>query len=140
VITQDTGYVTTRAHKYTDFKWVPLYVYQLTLIGSKNNTSVSGSKIIKITANNYQELLQQLLVDPTKSKTFKRGGEEVEYALKDLERLCNKGFTEFVVYTQEQNKVTLNFNGSSGESSVKVYSPIGTDNIKTGYSITANCN
>ena len=140
VITQDTGYVTTRAHRYTDFKWVPLYVYQLTLIGSKNNTSVSGSKIIKITANNYQELLQQLLVDPTKSKTFKRGGEEVEYALKDLERLCNKGFTEFVVYTQEQNKVTLNFNGSSGESSVKVYSPIGTDNIKTGYSITANCN
>lgn len=138
-ITQDTGYVTTRAHKYTDFKWVPLYVYQLTLIGLKNNASVSGNKIVKITANNYQELLQQLLVNPTKSKTFKRGGEEVEYALKYLERICNKGVKEFVVYSQQQAPVTLNFDDSSGESGVKVYSPIGTDNIETGYSVIAKC-
>ena len=138
-VTQDTGYVTTRAHKYTDFKWVPLYVYQLTLINSKNNVSVSGSKIVKITANNYQDLLKQLLVDPTKTKTFKRGGEEVEYSLKNLENLTKKGVTEFVIYEEQQGPVTLNFNSSSGESGVKVYSPIGTDNIKTGYSVTANC-
>lgn len=139
VVTQDTGYVTTRAHKYTDFKWVPLYVYQLTLINSKNGVSVSGNKIVKITANSYEELLQQLLVDPKKTKTFKRGGEEVEYALKNLERLCKKGITEFVVYTQQQGPVNLNFDSSSGESAVKVYSPIGTDTIKTGYSVTAKC-
>ena len=139
-ITQDTGYVTTRAHRYVDFKWVPLYVYQLTLIGSKNNVSVSGNKIVKITANSYLELLQQLLVDPTKIKTFRRGGEEVEYALKDLEGLCKKGVKEFVVYNAQQGPVTINFNGSSGESGVKVYSPIGTDKIKTGYSVVASCN
>ncbi len=139
VVTQDTGYVTTREHKYTDFKWVPLYVYQLTLINLKNGVSVSGNKIVKITANSYEELLQQLLVDPKKIKTFKRGGEEVEYALKDLERLCKKNVTEFVVYTKQQGPVNLNFNSSSGESAVKVYSPIGTDTIKTGYSVIAKC-
>ena len=101
--------------------------------------SVSGNKIVKITANSYEELLQQLLVDPKKTKTFKRGGEEVEYALKNLERLCKKGITEFVVYTQQQGPVNLNFDSSSGESAVKVYSPIGTDTIKTGYSVTAKC-
>ena len=139
VITQDTGYVTTRQHKYTDFKWVPLYVYQLTLINLKNGVSVSGDRIVKITANSYEELLQQLLVDPKKIKTFKRGGEEVEYALKNLERLCKKNVTEFVVYTQQQGPVNLNFDSSSGESAVKVYSPIGTDTIKTGYSVMAKC-
>jgi hypothetical protein len=139
VITQDTGYVTTRAHRYTDFKWVPLYVYQLTLINLKNGVSVSGNKIVKITANSYEELLQQLLVDPKKIKTFKRGGEEVEYVLKDLELLCKKNVTEFVVYTKQQGPVNLNFNSSSGESAVKVYSPIGTDTIKTGYSVIAKC-
>jgi len=139
VITQDTGYVTTRQHKYTDFKWVPLYVYQLTLINLKNGVSVSGDRIVKITANSYEELLQQLLVDPKKIKTFKRGGEEVEYALKNLERLCKKNVTEFVVYTQQQGPVNLNFDSSSGESEVKVYSPIGTDTIKTGYSVMAKC-
>ena len=139
VVTQDTGYVTTREHKYTDFKWVPLYVYQLTLINLKNGVSVSGNKIVKITANSYEELLQQLLVDPKKIKTFKLGGEEVEYALKDLERLCKKNVTEFVVYTKQQGPVNLNFNSSSGESEVKVYSPIGTDTIKTGYSVMAKC-
>lgn len=139
VLTQDTGYVATRAHRYTDFKWVPLYVYQLTLINSRNNTSVSGNKLVKITANSYQELLEQLLVDPSKTKTFRRGGEEVEYALKDLEKLCNKGVKEFVVYTTQPSPLTLNFNSSSGESIVRVYSPIGTDKIKTGYSVIANC-
>ena len=139
VLTQDTGYVTTKAHRYTDFKWVPLYVYQLTLINSRNNTSVSGSKLVKITANSYQKLLEQLLVDPSKTKTFRRGGEEVEYALNDLEKLCNKGVKEFVVYTTQPSPLTLNFNSSSGESIVRVYSPIGTDNIKTGYSVIVNC-
>jgi hypothetical protein len=139
-VIQDTGYVTTRPHKYVDFKWVPLYVYQLTLINSRNNVSVSGDKLVKITANNYQELLEQLLVDPSKSKTFKRGGVEVEYALKDLQKLCNKGVKEFVLYTIGESPIKINFNSSSGESIVRVYSPIGTDTIKTGYSVTALCN
>ena len=138
VITQDTGYVTTRAHVYRNFKWVPLYVYQLTLINLKNNVSVSGSKIIKITANSYEELFKQLLIDPTKS--FGGGGDEVGDPLDDLKRLCEQGVKEFVVYTQQTSPVTLNFNGPSGESGLKVYSPIGTYKIKTGYSVTANCN
>ena len=138
VITQDTGYVTTRAHVYRNFKWVPLYVYQLTLINLKNNVSVSGSKIIKITANSYEELFKQLLIDPTKS--FGGGGDEVGDPLDDLKRLCEQGVKEFVVYTQQTGPVTLNFNGPSGESGLKVYSPIGTNKIKTGYSVTANCN
>ena len=137
-VTQDTGYVTTRAHRYKEFKWVPLYVYQLTLINSKNNVSVSGSKIIKITANSYEELFKQLLIDPTKS--FGGGGDEVGDPLDDLKRLCEQGVKEFVVYTQQTSPVTLNFNGPSGESGLKVYSPIGTYKIKTGYSVTANCN
>ena len=138
-ISQDTGYVTTRPHKYVDFKFVPLYVYQLTLINSRNNISVSGDKLVKITANSYQELLEQLLVDSTKSKTFKRGGIEVEYALKDLQKLCNKGVKEFVVYTIQEGPIKINFNSSSGESIIRVYSPIGTDTIKTGYGLTATC-
>jgi hypothetical protein len=138
VITQDTGYVTTRAHVYRNFKWVPLYVYQLTLINLKNNVSVSGSKIIKITANSYEELFKQLLIDPTKS--FGGGNDEVGDPLDDLKRLCEQGVKEFVVYTQQTGPVTLNFNGPSGESGLKVYSPIGTYKIKTGYSVTANCN
>ena len=137
-VTQDTGYVTTRAHRYKEFKWVPLYVYQLTVINSKNNESVSGDKIIKITANSYQELLEQLVVDPKKIKSF-YGGDEVGNPLRDLKILCDKGTKEFVVYTQQQGPVNLNFDSSSGESEVKVYSPIGTDTIKTGYSVTAKC-
>lgn len=137
-ITQDTGYVTTRAHRYKEFKWVPLYVHQLTVINSKNNESVSGNKIIKITANSYQELLEQLVVDPKKIKSF-YGGDEVGDPLRDLKILCDKGTKEFVVYTQQQGPVNLNFDSSSGESEVKVYSPIGTNTIKTGYSVTAKC-
>jgi hypothetical protein len=137
-ITQDTGYVTTRAHRYKEFKWVPLYVYQLTVINSKNNESVSGDKIIKITANSYQELLEQLVVDSKKIKSF-YGGDEVGNPLRDLKILCDKGTKEFVVYTQQQGPVNLNFDSSSGESEVKVYSPIGTDTIKTGYSVIAKC-
>jgi len=137
-VTQDTGYVTTRAHRYKEFKWVPLYVYQLTVINSKNNESVSGDKIIKITANSYQELLEQLVVDPKKIKSF-YSGDEVGNPLRDLKILCDKGTKEFVVYTQQQGPVNLNFDSSSGESEVKVYSPIGTDTIKTGYSVTAKC-
>ena len=137
-MTQDTGYVTTRAHRYKEFKWVPLYVYQLTVINSKNNESVSGDKIIKITANSYQELLEQLVVDSKKIKSF-YGGDEVGNPLRDLKILCDKGTKEFVVYTQQQGPVNLNFDSSSGESEVKVYSPIGTDTIKTGYSVIAKC-
>ena len=138
-ITQDTGYVTTRAHRYKEFKWVPLYVYQLTLINSKNNVSVSGSKIIKITANSYKELLEQLAVDPKKIKSF-YSGEEVGDPLRDLKILCDNGTKEFVVYTQQQGPVNLIFDSSLGESVVKVYSPIGTNTIKTGYSVTVKCN
>jgi hypothetical protein len=135
-IVKDTGYVATEPHKYTSFKYVPVYVAQLTkLNGSK---AVSGSKIITINAENYQELLKQLLVDPniTPSKEeIREMGTEVSNGLYRLQKLSEKGVKTFVLYTITNGPTLIPVDTTKGDSSVIVMSPIG----QTGYTITGKC-
>jgi len=139
VITQDTGYVATGplTTPYKDFKYVPIYVAQLSSVKLKGNESVSGSKIITITANNYDELLQNILVDSKNyKKDFSYGGDEVFLGLQQLKKLCNSGVKEFVIYTIITTEFTPTpFNTKTGDEKVLVYSPVGS----TGYSVNGSC-
>jgi hypothetical protein len=139
-VIQDTGYVATGAltKPYPEFKFVPIYVSQLTKVNQ--TVSVSGNKIVKINANNYEELLKQLLVNPNNYITYVRTltnlPREVKEGLLALKQLCNSGVKEFVLYTIVQPEtITIPFDTAQGASKVVVYSPIGT----TGYSLTGSC-
>lgn len=134
-IVSDTGYVATEAHKYSEFKYVPSYVYSLTYINQiTKNPSVSGNKLITINVETFEELVSALLVNPSSkpnNKDIRR-----ETSLKGLENLFNKGIRTFVLYSiggVEIGKVP--FDSRKGDSRVMVYSPVG----QTGYTITGNC-
>ena len=137
-IETDTGYITSEASKYTDWKYTPLYVLLLTKLRKTNSIVVSGNKIITITATNYNELLSQLLNDP-KSKTYRKFGDEIEPALAEMKKMIGEGQTTFVVYNLSNTAITVPFDSPSGDKKVKVFSPIGTDKIKTGYGLIGKC-
>lgn len=136
-IETDTGYITSDASKYTDWKYTPLYVLLLTKLRKTNPIAVSGN-INTITATNYNELLAQLLNNP-KSKTYKKYGDEIEPALYEMKMMISQGQTTFVVYNLSNTAITIPFDSPSGDKKVKVFSPIGTDKIKTGYGLVGKC-
>jgi hypothetical protein len=139
-IKQDTGYITTENHKYTIFKYVPLYVSRLTGLYNKSK-SVSGSKIITIKANSIDELISQILVPgvtklPEDSELKKIGESEVYNGIKKLKELFNKGVREFVVYTISNSQfITIPYSSDEGDYKAMVYSPMGS----TGYTIKGEC-
>jgi hypothetical protein len=137
-IETDTGYITSEASKYTDWKYTPLYVLFLTKLRKTNPIVVSGNKIITITATNYNELLSQLLNDPN-SKTYRKFGDEIGPALAEMKKMIGQGQTTFVVYNLSNTAITVPFDSPSGDKKVKVFSPIGTDKIKTGYGLVGKC-
>jgi hypothetical protein len=137
-IKQDTGYVATMPHKYTSFKYVPLYVSKLTQLN--NTVSVSGANIVKIKVNSIDDLMRQILAPGVtqipEEKTLRDMGQtEVYNGVEELKALFNKGVKEFVVYTITSSSVTAPFNNKTGDSKVIVYSPVG----KTGYNLTGKC-
>jgi hypothetical protein len=139
-IVSDTGYVATEPHQYEKFKYVPIYVYQLTLLNQvKKNSSVSGNKLITINVNTFEELLSELLVDSSKipnNEEILRMGTEVSSGVKGLKNLVNKGIKTFVLYSIGGNEIgKVPFDSRKGDTKVMVYSPVG----QTGYTITGNC-
>jgi hypothetical protein len=139
VITQDTGYVATgvKTTPYSEFKLVPLFVASLTKLN--NTKSVSGNKLVKIFAENYNDLLQQILVNPN-STNYKSQATlnptEVGNGLKELKRLSESGVKEFIGYNIiSQNEIVIPFDTSKGDYKVQVFSPIG----ETGYYIKGSC-
>lgn len=135
-IVKDTGYVATEPHKYTAFKYVPLYVSQLTRING--TVAVSGNKIITIEVQSFEELMKQLLVDPNKIPTgpeLKSMGGEVSSGVIRLKKLFDSGVTKFVLYSIINSSSVLPFDGDAGDKSVVVMSPIGN----TGYEIKGKC-
>lgn len=135
-IVKDTGYVTTRPHKYTQFKYVPEYVAGLTRLNG--TPAVSGSKIITIQADNVKDLLKQLLVDPSvipSVESFRPMGPEVYNGMRLLERLLKQGVTTFVIYEVSQGDVSIEVNASQQDTRLVVMSPLG----KTGYTVKGVC-
>lgn len=139
-IVSDTGYVATKPHQYRKFKYVPLYVYQLTLLHKINkSSSVSGDKLETITVSSFEGLIRNLLVKSLsipRNEELRKMGSEVTKGIKGLENLFNRGVRTFVVYSIggiEIGKVP--FDSRKGDSKVIVYSPVG----RTGYTITGNC-
>lgn len=135
-IVKDTGYVATEPHKYTSFKYVPLYVSQLTRING--SVAVSGDKIVIIEVQSFEELMKQLLVDPSRIPTgseLQGMGREVSSGVIQLKKLFDTGVRNFVLYTITSGASVLPFDGSTGDKSIVVMSPIG----QTGYQITGKC-
>jgi hypothetical protein len=135
-IVKDSGYVATKAHKYTDFKYVPYYVAQLTRLNG--TPSVSGKNLITIEATNYDSLMRQLLVDPKvipNSNYLYSLGEEVSLGVSQLKKMVESGTSTFVLYSVKIGSSTLPFDVNTGDNKVMVFSPIG----QTGYEIKGNC-
>jgi len=137
-ITQDTGYIATKDHQYSSFKYVPLYVANLTKLNK--TVSVSGSKIITIQVKDFNDLMTQILLPgvsiPNEKQLISMSQTEVYNGVNELEKLVNRGVKEFVIYTISSSEfITIPFSNKSGDSRVISYSPVG----KTGYSLTGNC-
>ena len=137
-IIKDTGYVATKQHQYSSFKYVPLYVSRLTQLN--RTVSVSGSEIVTIKANDFNNLMKQILMPgvkmPEESQLRKMGESEIFNGVEELKVLFNKGIREFVIYTiSASESISIPFDNKTGDSKVMVYSPVG----KTGYSLTGKC-
>jgi hypothetical protein len=128
---QDTGYITTQASKYKDWKYTPLYVLELTKAYKAKSKAMDGSKIKTITVTDYDDLVQQI------SNTTKPGvtGDEIGPALNEMRGMIQKGQKEFVIYDLGTSEVKVKFDQNKGEVQAKVYSPVG----KTGYNIKGSC-
>jgi len=133
-VKQDTGYITTEASKYKDWKYTPMYVLELTKAFMEKSKAVSGSKIRTITVSDYQDLLRQLKNNPDQQK-IQMLGEEIAPALKEMEQMINQGQKQFVVYDISTSVVAIEFDQGKGEIEAVVYSPVG----KTGYDISGIC-
>lgn len=135
-IVKDSGYVATKAHKYTDFKYVPYYVAQLTKLNG--TPAVSGKNLITIEATDYNSLMKQLLVNPEvmpNSSYLQSLGEEVSLGVKILKKMVESGTTTFVLYSVENGAAVLPFDVNAGDKKVVVFSPVG----QTGYEIKGSC-
>jgi hypothetical protein len=137
-IIKDTGYIATKQHQYSSFKYVPLYVSRLTQLN--RTVSVSGSEIVTIKANDFNNLMKQILMPgvkmPEESQLRKIGESEIFNGVEELKVLFNKGIREFVIYTVSASEsISIPFDNKTGDSKVMVYSPVG----KTGYSLTGKC-
>jgi hypothetical protein len=137
-IETDTGYITSEVSKYKDWKYTPLSVFFLTKLKINNSVAVSGSKILTITVTDYNDLVRQLL-NNSNSIQYQKSGDEIGPPLLKMKRMIEQGQTEFVIYNLSNKGITIPFDSPSGDKKVKVFSPIGTDKIKTGYGLIGRC-
>ena len=133
-IKEDSGYITTEASKYKDWKYTPMYVLELTKVYKANSKAVAGNKIKTITVKDSNDLRRQLLNNPN-SITYQKLGNEIGPALVEMDQMIAKGQTEFIIYDLGTKDVIINFDQNKGEVQALVYSPIG----KTDFSVTGNC-
>jgi predicted peroxiredoxin len=137
IIVKDTGYVATLPHQYVDFKYVPLYVAELTKL--YKTVSVSGDKIITIKVQSFSDLLKQILNSgvkiPDSQRLMDMGESEIYEGVQKLQKLYNSGVREFVIYSINPSSSITPFDSQTGDSDVIVYSPVG----KTGYTLTGKC-
>lgn len=139
-IVSDTGYVATEPHQYTKFKYVPFYIYQLTMLNSvKKSPAVSGNNLVTINVNSFEELMSELLVNPSvvpNSASLRKMGGEVFNGVVKLKQLFDRGIRTFVLYSIGGLEIgRIPFDSRKGDSEVIVYSPVG----QTGYTITGDC-
>jgi hypothetical protein len=137
VIVQDTGYVATAPHQYGDFKYVPLYVAELTKL--YKTVAVSGNKIVTIQVKSFDDLMKQILNSgvaiPETQQLIDMSQSEVYNGVQQLQKLYSRGVREFVIYNISPSSVITPFDNKTGDSDVIVYSPVG----KTGYTLTGKC-
>jgi hypothetical protein len=132
-ITHDTGYVATDKTNaqsgYEEWNYVPIYVLKLTKL--KTNKTVMGSNVETIKVTSYEDLVSKMLkpgAKQTKSDT-------VDKALEELKSMIESGVKEFVVYKVGTGDLKVEFNNSSGDSKVQIFSPVG----KTGFDLIGQC-
>jgi hypothetical protein len=131
-ITQDTGYIATQKHQYSEYKYVPIYVSTLTELN--NSVAVSGNKLKLFTVqNDFKELLNILLINPSKynEKDVRR---EIKEGIENLKNQFNKGVRTFVLY-DDVKSLPIPFDTNLGDKKFVIYSPLGN----TGYSVTGKC-
>ena len=133
-VKEDTGYVTTQASKYKDWKYTPAYVLELTKVYLSKSKATKGSKIKIITVKDYNDLLAQLKTNPTQTNIAFTGS-EIGPALVEMRKLIEKGQKQFVIYDIGTQAATLNFDQNKGDVQAMVFSPIG----KTDFGVTGNC-
>jgi hypothetical protein len=66
-------------------------------------------------------------------------GDEIGPALVEMKRMIEKGIKEFVIYKLSNSGTIVQFDSPNNDKKIKVYSPIGTDKIKTGYGLVGRC-
>lgn len=133
-ITKDLGYITTKNSPYPDWKYVPVYVAQLTKLYKSNSQAVSGGKIKVIKASTFEDLVKQLLNNPS-NPNYRKSGEEIGPGLLQLKQMIDKGVTEFVIYDVSSSDIKIPFDGDKEDSRIRVYSPLG----KTGFHVKGSC-
>ena len=133
-VKEDSGYITTEASKYKDWKYTPMYVLELTRVHKANSKAVAGSKIKTITVKDSNDLRRQLLNNPN-STSYQKLGNEIAPALAEMDQMIAKGQTEFVIYDLGTKASVVSFDQSKGEVQAVVYSPVG----KTDFGVTGNC-
>lgn len=135
-ITKDIGYVATGPHRYTRFKYVPMYVAGLTrLIGS---FAVSGGKLITFNVNTFEDVMKNILVNPEiipSEQELISDGREVSDGITFLKQMFNKGVRTFAIYQIMSGSSVLDFDSTVKDNSVMVMSPLG----QTGYSVAGVC-
>lgn len=131
-ITQDTGYIATQKHQYSEYKYVPLYVSTLTEL--INSVAVSGNKLKLVTIkNDFKELLNILLVNPSEYNE-KDNRREINEGIVNLKNQFNKGIRTFVLYDIVKS-LPIPFDTNLGDKKFVVYSPLGN----TGYTVKGTC-
>lgn len=134
VITKDLGFVTTKKSQYVDWRYVPLYVSQLTKLYNDKEPSVQSKSLRKIKVNSYEELVSKLLIDPN-NKSYESNKREIFQGLKQLEEMFASGVREFILYDNLKTDKTLEFSEAKGDFEVVVYSPLGD----TGFELQGKC-
>lgn len=130
-ILEDTGYITTQASRYKDWKYTPLHVLELTKAYQQETKATQGNKIKTITVKDYNDLIKQLSnVDSPQLQ-----GDEIGPALVQMKKMIEGGQKQFVIYDLGTSEVNIKFDENRGDVQAVVYSPIGS----TGYNISGFC-
>ena len=135
-VVKDTGYVATDPHRYTNYKYVPMYVAGLTRL--LRSSSTAAGKLITFKANTFNDVMKNLLMNPEtipSQQEMITDGREVSDGVESLKDMFDKGVRVFAVYQITSGSTTLDFDTSLNDYSVMVMSPLG----QTGYAVTGKC-
>ena len=137
-ITHDTGYIATKK-KPGQWTYTPAYVLALTKASIAKSPAMADAKLEvtqPLKGNTVKEKLNHLISQLANTPNPSKMGDEIYPALVEMEKMIEKGVTEFVLYKVEDNiSAKINFDENQGDVQMKVYSPIGS----TGYDIKGIC-